>query len=269
MSNPIIARKFKVVLLGDAGVGKTAFIKRHLTGKFTEKYCGTMGVEVRGLGFHTSAGYIVLNCWDTAGQDKYAQFNEEYYKGVDAAVLMFDVTALSTYESLPAFYNKFRLVKGCAEVPVVLCGNKVDCPDRQVTPKNIKFHSMHNLQYYDISIKSNYNFENPFLYLLRKLTGDSNLDFVGVKDEDELSLAFSLINIPPPCALIPPTTPRKIESIAHRSNMPSNIEIENALKTLPEHFMDRGIFCKGNFMTYKIISKSGDIYTLSLTKDRN
>jgi GTP-binding nuclear protein Ran len=50
-------------------------------------------------------------------------------------------------------------------------GNKVDVKDRKVKPKDIIFHRRKNLQYYDISAKSNYNFEKPFLYLARKLTG--------------------------------------------------------------------------------------------------
>jgi GTP-binding nuclear protein Ran len=60
----------------------------------------------------------------------------------------------------------------------VLCGNKVDIKDRKVKAKNITFHRKKNLQYYDISAKSNYNFEKPFLWLARKLLGDPNLVFV-------------------------------------------------------------------------------------------
>jgi GTP-binding nuclear protein Ran len=57
-------------------------------------------------------------------------------------------------------------------------GNKVDIKDRKVKAKQITFHRKKNLQYYDISAKSNYNFEKPFLWLGRKLTGDPSLNFV-------------------------------------------------------------------------------------------
>jgi len=60
----------------------------------------------------------------------------------------------------------------------VLVGNKVDCKDRKVKPKDIVFHRKKNLQYYDISAKSNYNFEKPFLYIIRKLTGNMECHFV-------------------------------------------------------------------------------------------
>jgi GTP-binding nuclear protein Ran len=60
----------------------------------------------------------------------------------------------------------------------VLVGNKVEIKDRKVKAKQITFHRKKNLQYYDISAKSNYNFEKPFLWLARKLAGDNQLAFV-------------------------------------------------------------------------------------------
>merc|ERR1712165_680792 len=62
-------------------------------------------------------------------------------------------------------------------IPIVLCGNKVDCKDRKVKPKDILFHRKKGPQYYDISAKSNYNFEKPFLYVARKLTGNNSCHF--------------------------------------------------------------------------------------------
>ena len=59
----------------------------------------------------------------------------------------------------------------CENIPIVLCGNKVDVKNRQVKAKQVTFHRKKNLQYYEISAKSNYNFEKPFLYLARKLAG--------------------------------------------------------------------------------------------------
>lgn len=59
----------------------------------------------------------------------------------------------------------------CENIPIVLCGNKVDVKNRQVKAKQVTFHRKKNLQYYEISAKSNYNFEKPFLYLAKKLAG--------------------------------------------------------------------------------------------------
>eukprot|EP01117_Protostelium_nocturnum_P012013 TRINITY_DN4398_c0_g2_i1.p2 TRINITY_DN4398_c0_g2~~TRINITY_DN4398_c0_g2_i1.p2 ORF type:complete len:128 (+),score=25.42 TRINITY_DN4398_c0_g2_i1:376-759(+) len=86
---------------------------------------------------------------------------------------MFDVTSRMTYKNVPDWHAAFSRI--CPSAPVVLCGNKVDIKDRKVKPKMITFHRKKNLQYYDISAKSNYNFEKPFLYIAKKLTGESHL----------------------------------------------------------------------------------------------
>jgi len=89
---------------------------------------------------------------------------------------MFDVTSRLTYKNVPYWHRD--LCRVCENIPIVLCGNKVDVKNRQVRPKQVVFHRKKNLQYYEISAKSNYNFEKPFLYLARKLVGDGNLTFV-------------------------------------------------------------------------------------------
>eukprot|EP01129_Flabellula_baltica_P012469 TRINITY_DN563_c0_g1_i15.p1 TRINITY_DN563_c0_g1~~TRINITY_DN563_c0_g1_i15.p1 ORF type:complete len:107 (+),score=21.79 TRINITY_DN563_c0_g1_i15:652-972(+) len=63
----------------------------------------------------------------------------------------------------------------CESIPVVIVGNKVDVKERKVMPRQITFHRKKNLQYYDISVKSGYNYEKPFVYLLRRLVGDYSL----------------------------------------------------------------------------------------------
>ena len=89
---------------------------------------------------------------------------------------MFDVTSRITYKNVPNWHRD--LVRVCDNIPIVLVGNKVDIKDRKVKAKQITFHRKKNLQYYDISAKSNYNFEKPFLWIGKKLIGDSNLNFV-------------------------------------------------------------------------------------------
>lgn len=171
-----LPRCFKILVVGDGGVGKTAFIRRHRTGVFESNYLATTGVEVSPLLFYTSAGKTTFNVWDLAGQVKFGGPRDEYYIGAHAAIVMFDVTGKCTYKSVATWVADIRRVVG--DIPIVLCGNKVDCRDRKVTPSDITIHRMLNIQYYDISAKSNYNFEKPFLYLLRRLIGDSNLQLV-------------------------------------------------------------------------------------------
>ncbi|CAA3003987.1 GTP-binding nuclear protein Ran-3 [Abeliophyllum distichum] len=167
---------FKLVIVGDGGTGKTTFVKRHLTGEFEKKYEPTIGVEVHPLDFFTNCGKIRFYCWDTAGQEKFGGLRDGYYIHGQCAIIMFDVTARLTYKNVPTWHRD--LCRVCENIPIVLCGNKVDVKNRQVKAKQVTFHRKKNLQYYEISAKSNYNFEKPFLYLARKLAGDQNLHFV-------------------------------------------------------------------------------------------
>nr|XP_027126096.1 GTP-binding nuclear protein Ran1B-like [Coffea arabica] len=84
------------------------------------------------------------------------------------AIIMFDVTARLTFKNVATWHrDNYRV---CENIPTVLCGNKVDVKNRQVEAKQVTFHRKKNIQYY-------YNYEKPFLYLLRKLAGDPNLNF--------------------------------------------------------------------------------------------
>merc|ERR1712166_1633616 len=112
--------EFKLVLVGDGGVGKTTFVKRHLTGEFEKKYIATLGVEVHPMPFFTNHGQIKFN-----------------------------VCSRITYTNVPKWYKD--LTRVCESIPIVLVGNKVDVKDRKVKGKQITFHRKKNLQYYDIS----------------------------------------------------------------------------------------------------------------------
>jgi GTP-binding nuclear protein Ran len=187
--------RFKLVLVGDGDTGKTTFVKRHLTGEFEKKYVATVGAEVHPLDFYTNYGKFVFNVWDTAGQERMGGLRDAYYIKSDAAIIMFDVTSRETYKSVQDWYKD--LIRVVEHIPIVLCGNKVDSKDRKVKLKQITFHRKKNLQYCDISAKSNYNFEKPFVWLLQKLTGKPDLKLTAqvalapkeiVMDEQQLAL---------------------------------------------------------------------------------
>merc|ERR1712051_697130 len=96
---------FKLVLVGDGGVGKTTFVKRHLTGEFEKKYVATLGVEVHPLVFHTNRGPLRFNVWDTAGQEKFGGLRDGYYIQGQCAIVMFDVTSRVTYKNVPNWHR--------------------------------------------------------------------------------------------------------------------------------------------------------------------
>ena len=89
---------------------------------------------------------------------------------------MFDVCSRITYKNVAKWYKDITRV--CDNIPVVLVGNKVDVKDRKVKARQIVFSRKHGIQYYDVSAKSNYQFEKPFLWLLKRLTNDSGLTLI-------------------------------------------------------------------------------------------
>jgi GTP-binding nuclear protein Ran len=165
----------KLVLVGDGGVGKTTFVKRHQTGEFEKKYIPTMGVQVSQLQFETTRGSLVYNIWDTAGQERFGGLREGYYLQADCAIIMFDVTSPATYRNVTTWHRD--LTRVCPNIPIVLVGNKIDVRDRKVPAKRVTFHKKNNMRYFEVSAKSNYHYEMPFLSLARQLTGDANLAF--------------------------------------------------------------------------------------------
>lgn len=89
---------------------------------------------------------------------------------------MFDVTSRITYKNVPNWHRD--LTRVCENIPIVLCGNKVEVKDRKVKAKQITFHRKKNLQYFEISAKVNYNFEKPFIWITRKVAGNNEIHFV-------------------------------------------------------------------------------------------
>ncbi len=168
---------FKLVFVGDCGVGKTTFLTRHLTGEFTEQYNATCGVDIKPYDLLTNHGNVRFNVWDGSGQ---TNMGDKYYKDADCAIVFFDVTNERSWCNVPKWLDALRDV--CPDIPIVLCGNKVDTNKHAVSVRRICrfYHEIGKKNfdsYYYISARSNYNFEKPFLFLAQKLiSGD--LEFI-------------------------------------------------------------------------------------------
>ena len=146
----------KIIILGDKGVGKTSFINRHLTGDFKDVPVNFNDQYVQ---YHTNHGLIDIMLTDMKYMDD--------LKCYDAAIIMFDCTKEETYDNIP---NYFELIQEHAPNinNIVICGNKVDIPQRVVKSEMINYHRQYDVYYYDISNKSNYNFDKPITYLMQK-----------------------------------------------------------------------------------------------------
>lgn len=171
-----MALNYKIVLVGSGGVGKSTYVKRFRTGEFEKRYLPTQGVDVSPLTFDTNYGPVVLEMWDCAGQEKFGGLRDGYYKEAQGAIVMFDLTSRVTLANVPNWVADVGKV--ASDIPVIICGNKADIKDRKVTHTDIKELLPADAKYYDISARSNYNFEKPFLDLARTLTGHQDLIFI-------------------------------------------------------------------------------------------
>lgn len=152
-------RQCKLLILGDAGVGKTTLINRHRTGFFTKDYNATLGVNVQPLIFDINGIKTVFKVWDIAGSE-INNNAERYFVAADCAIIMFDVTNSLSFKNCNTWYNLLKQEQ--PNIPVILCGNKVDIgPCLSMTYVEMKKYTL----YFAISAKSNYNYEKPFYAL--------------------------------------------------------------------------------------------------------
>jgi GTP-binding nuclear protein Ran len=168
-SMPHNTHSLKVRLVGDAGVGKTTLLTRLRTGEFVKNYIATMGIETTQLIFQTNKGPVTLHLSEWSGQEKFNALRPD--PEVHGVIVMFDVTSRTSYRNARVWAQRARE----DETPLVLCGNKVDAQERKVKPAEITLQRDLACQYYDLSAKSNYNFEKPFLYLIRRVLGEDTV----------------------------------------------------------------------------------------------
>ena len=198
------APAINVVLLGAAGVGKTTWLNKHLTGAFTSVHQPTTGVGVAKLLFPTNYGWVKMNCIDTIGGSESAAsssstknlnqkgnntcsstlmggLDESYYDALQSIIIMFDVTKPKTYKYAQRVFRKLKTMAGIPKhIPRILVGNKCDAnlQDRLITKSKITFPKKQNHAYFDLSIHTKDGIELPFLWIIQQLSALPNVLFL-------------------------------------------------------------------------------------------
>ncbi len=115
----------KVVLAGDGGVGKTTLIHRYITNSFIDSTKITIGAAFHTHEIETEEHSVLVQIWDLGGQEQFKQMGifDRYFKGTSVSVIMFDLTRLSTIESI---YEWADLALGASNTKIILVGGKKD-----------------------------------------------------------------------------------------------------------------------------------------------
>jgi len=117
--------KFKVVVVGDSGVGKTNLIKRFISNEFSLDSKATVGVEFISKNYNINNKIIKIEIWDTAGQERYKSITSAYYKGAKGAMIVYDVTNQTSFNNIDKWYFEIK-EKASKNINLMLIGNKTD-----------------------------------------------------------------------------------------------------------------------------------------------
>ena len=122
---------YKIVVVGDAQVGKTPLILKYTKGTFNKEYIITLGAQLSKFEDVVEGNEIKLVFWDIAGQTNFSQLQQSFYKGSSAAIIVFsheeNELGDKSFQNIPKWLN--NIIEYCGKIPVVLFGNKIDLID--------------------------------------------------------------------------------------------------------------------------------------------
>jgi small GTP-binding protein len=124
----------KVVLVGDAQVGKTSILNRLTSGTFRETTAATVGAAFQTHILTTGNGAVTMQIWDTAGQEKYRALAPLYYRSANVAILCFDLTNRDSFDVAAAWADELA-EKTTGDFQILLVGNKCDMTDERAVQK--------------------------------------------------------------------------------------------------------------------------------------
>ncbi len=121
---------FKIVLIGDSGVGKSNILSRYLKNEFSIETKTTVGVEFGSKKMDVNGIKIKAQIWDTAGQERYKSITNAYYKGSKGAFIVYDITKPESFENVSKWISELKK-NAEPDVTIILIGNKCDLTDER------------------------------------------------------------------------------------------------------------------------------------------
>ncbi|MFX0006444.1 MAG: Rab family GTPase [Promethearchaeota archaeon] len=170
---------YKIVILGDAAVGKTSLINRFVENSFSEDYRATLGANIVRKDVNLNNTKVRLIMWDLAGQEKYQVVRSMYFQGCQGALLVYDVTRYSTFDSINSKwlrdFKKFVKKEGA----YILIGNKSDLADQRTVTKERGKEIANKIKashFIETSAKMGENIEEAFSLLVNQILNNHGVE---------------------------------------------------------------------------------------------
>ena len=185
---------FKILTIGESGVGKTCILRRFVENKFLKNHLATIGIDFKTKTLTINNQEIKLKIWDTAGQERFRNITTQYYKGADGIVLVYDVTDDASYEKIRDWMDQILSNTQKDDIGLVLLGNKCDMEPRSVTEEQgNKLAEELKINYFETSALTGQGIKEAFEQLTRDImkkkgvgenTGDVGLDLKKTKNKN-------------------------------------------------------------------------------------
>ncbi|KAJ1821313.1 Rab GTPase ypt31 [Coemansia sp. RSA 376] len=161
---------FKIVLIGDSGVGKSNLLSRFTRNEFNLESKSTIGVEFATRSIQVDSKTIKAQIWDTAGQERYRAITSAYYRGAVGALLVYDIAKHPTYENVTRWLKELR-DHADSNIIIMLVGNKSDLRHLRAVPTDEakQFASENGLFFIETSALDSSNVEQSFQQILTEI----------------------------------------------------------------------------------------------------
>ncbi|XP_072313774.1 ras-related protein Rab-15-like isoform X1 [Eucyclogobius newberryi] len=154
---------FRLLMLGDSGVGKTSMLRRFTDSEFESSYISTIGVDFKMKTLEIDGVKVRVQIWDTAGQERYKTITKQYYRRAQGIIFVYDITDESTFQHISKWVGDVDEFTP-NQVQRVLVGNKSDeQPNRQVSLElGVKLANSYGMDFFETSASSNRNINESF-----------------------------------------------------------------------------------------------------------